>query len=69
MPRVALGTGDAAVLALTAVREEPPAGDPKQQQLQMQLEFAQEAASAEARSYAAAARADAQVTLNLRAVD
>ena len=66
---LALGTGDAAVLALTAVREEPPAGDPKQQQLQMQLEFAQEAASAEARSYAAAARADAQVTLNLRAVD
>jgi peptidyl-prolyl cis-trans isomerase D len=66
---VALGTGDSAVLALTAVREEPPAGDPNQQQRQMQMEFAQEAASAEARSYAAAARADAQVTVNLRAVD
>ncbi len=65
---VALGTGDAAVLALSAVREDPT-GDPKQQQVQMQLEFAQEAASTEARSYAAAARADAKVTLNLRAVD
>jgi len=66
---VALGTGDAAVLALSAVREEPPAGDPNQQRIQMQLEFAHETASAEARGYAAAARADAQVTLNLRAVD
>ena len=66
---VPLGTGDAAVLALSAVREEPPTGDPKQQQVQLQLEFAQDAASTEARSYAAAARADATVTLNLRAID
>jgi len=65
---VALGTGDAAVLALSAVREDPT-GDPKQQQAQLQREFAQEAASTEARSYAAAARADATVSVNLRAIE
>jgi len=65
---VALGTGDAAVLALSAVREEPSA-DPQQEQAQLRREFAQQAASAEAQGYAAAARADAKVLLNPQAIE
>ncbi|MGO9514317.1 MAG: SurA N-terminal domain-containing protein [Steroidobacteraceae bacterium] len=65
---VALGAGDAAVLALSAVREEPSA-DPQKEQAQLRLEFAQQAASAEAQSYAAAARADAKVLLNPQAIE
>ena len=65
---VALGNGDAAVLALSAVRENPN-GDPQQQDAQLRREFARSAAAAEAQSYAAAARADAKVLLNLQAID
>jgi peptidyl-prolyl cis-trans isomerase D len=63
-----LGSGDAAVLALSAVREDP-SGDAKQQEMQLRREFAQSAASVEAQGYAAAARADAKVLLNLQALD
>jgi hypothetical protein len=65
---IALGAGDAAVLALSAVREDPSA-DAKLEETQLTRELAQQAASAEAQGYAAAARADAKVTLNLQAVD
>ena len=65
---VALGSGDAAVLALSAVREDP-SGDPQQQDAQLRREFARSAAAAEAQSYAAAARADAKVLLNPQAID
>ena len=59
---VPLANGDAAVVALSAVREDP-SGDAKAQEAQLRREFARQAASAEAQSYAAAARADAKVTL------
>ena len=65
---VLLGSGDAAVLALSAVREDP-SGDPKLQEMQIKRELVQQAASAEAQGYAAGARADAKVTLNLQAID
>jgi peptidyl-prolyl cis-trans isomerase D len=65
---VALGNGDAAILALSAVRENP-SGDPQQQDVQLRREFARSAAAAEAQSYAAAARADAKVLLNPQAID
>jgi peptidyl-prolyl cis-trans isomerase D len=65
---VALGSGDAAVLALSAVREDS-SGDPQQQDAQLRLELARSAAAAEAQSYAAAARADSKVLLNPQAID
>ncbi len=63
----ALLNGDAAVLALSAVREEPD--DPKQPQEALRREYAAQIASGEAQSYAAAARADAKVTLNPQAIE
>lgn len=63
-----LGDGDAAVLALTAVREDPN-GDPHEQESQLRRQFAQQTASAESQSYAEAARADAKVTVNPQALD
>jgi hypothetical protein len=63
-----LGDGDAAVMAVTAVREDPN-GDPREQEVQLRRQFAQAAASGEAQSYAAAARADAKVILNAQALD
>ncbi len=61
-----LAGGDAAVLALSAVREDPEAkskdGDTRRQ-------YAAQMASSEAQSYAAGARADAKVTLNPKAMD
>jgi peptidyl-prolyl cis-trans isomerase D len=63
-----LEDGDAAVVAVTAVREDPE-GDAKQQDAQLRRQYAQQAASAEAQSYALAARADAKVTLNAQALD
>ena len=63
-----LENGDAAVLAITAVREDPN-GDPREQETQLKRQFAQQAASGEAQSYAAAARADAKVKLNPQALD
>jgi len=63
-----LAGGDAAVLAVTAVRDDPSV-DPKQGDGQLKLQFAQQWASGEAQSYAAAARADAKVTVNPQALD
>ena len=63
-----LGDGDAAVLAVTGVREDPTL-EPKERDAQLRQQFAQQAASGEAQSYAAAARADAKVTLNAQALD
>jgi peptidyl-prolyl cis-trans isomerase D len=63
-----LADGDAAVLAVTAVRDDPSV-DPKQGEGQLKLQFAQQWASGEAQSYAAAARADAKVTVNPQALD
>jgi len=62
-----LENGDAAVLAVLAVREDP--NDDPQAQAQLRQQFAQAAASGEAQSYSAAARADAKVTLNAQALD
>jgi peptidyl-prolyl cis-trans isomerase D len=63
-----LTNGDAAVIALSAVREEP--ADPKQPDNKaMRQQFAAQIASAEAQSYAAGVRADAKVILNPQAID
>jgi peptidyl-prolyl cis-trans isomerase D len=62
-----LGNGDAALIALSAVREEP--GDPKLQDLGLRRQFAAQIASTEAQSYAAGARAAAKVVLNPQAID
>ncbi len=64
---LAIGDGDAAVIAVTAVREDP--NSPKELESQLRRQFAQAAASGEAQSYAAAARADAKVTINPQALD
>ncbi|MEO7207948.1 MAG: SurA N-terminal domain-containing protein [Steroidobacteraceae bacterium] len=64
---LSLGDGDAAVLALSAVREDPNAATIKDTDLRRQ--YAAEIASGEAQSYAAAARADAKITLNPKAID
>jgi peptidyl-prolyl cis-trans isomerase D len=64
----ALADGDAAVLAVTALRDDPSL-DPQQGEGQLRLQFAQQSASGEAQSYAAAARADAKVTVNPQALD
>ncbi len=63
-----LTEGDAAVLALTAVREDPAAGS-KELEAQLRRQFAQQSASSEAQGYALAARADAKVTVNPQALD
>ena len=62
-----LSNGDAAVIALSAVREEP--GDAAHPDLDMRREYAAQIASSEAQSYAAGARADAKVILNPQAVE
>src|ERR1700722_15153644 len=64
-----LPDGDAAVIALSAVREEPAGGDSKIQEEMFKRQLAQQAAAAEAREYAVAARADAKVSENLQALD
>jgi peptidyl-prolyl cis-trans isomerase D len=64
---VPLGDG-AAVLAITAVREDPNA-DPRELEAQLRRQYAQQLASGEAQSYAAAARADAKVTINTQALE
>ena len=61
-------SGDAAVLAISAVREDPSA-DAKEPETELKREFAGTAAAAEAQGYTAAARADAQVTVNIKALD
>ncbi len=62
-----LANGDAAVIALSAVREAP--GDTKVEDLGLRQQFAAQVASTEAQGYAAAARADAKVTLNPQAIE
>jgi len=62
-----LANGDAAVIALSAVREAP--GDPKLEEMGMRQQLAGQIASTEAQSYAAGARADAKVTLNPQAIE
>jgi peptidyl-prolyl cis-trans isomerase D len=64
---LSLANGDAAVLAFSAVREDPNAAIVKDVDIRRQ--FASQIASSEAQSYAAAARADAKVTLNPKAID
>jgi len=65
---VALGNGDTAVLALTAVREDPSQSSPLQD-AQLKRELAQEVALNEAQAYATAARADAKVQTNPQVLD
>jgi peptidyl-prolyl cis-trans isomerase D len=62
-----LANGDAAVIALSAVRDAP--GDPKLEEMGMRQQFAAQIASTEAQSYAAGARAAAKVTLNPQAIE
>jgi peptidyl-prolyl cis-trans isomerase D len=64
---VRLANGDAAVIALTAVRQEPE--DPKQPDFGLRQQIAAQIASTEAQSYAAGARANAKVILNPQAID
>ena len=65
---VPLADGNAAVLSLSGVREDP-AGDAQQQAVALKRQYAQAQASSEAQGYAAAARADAKVSLNLPAIE
>jgi peptidyl-prolyl cis-trans isomerase D len=62
-----LANGDAAVIALSAVREAP--SDPKAEDQGLRQQFAAQIASTEAQGYAAAARADAKVILNPQAIE
>ena len=64
---MALADGDAAVLAFSAVREDPNAAGIKE--ADMRGQYAAQIASGEAQAYAAGARADAKVTLNPKAID
>ena len=64
---VSLGNGDDAVLALSAVREDPKSATI--QDADMRRQYAAQVASFEAQGYAAGARADAKVTLNLKAIE
>jgi peptidyl-prolyl cis-trans isomerase D len=64
---LSLGDGDAAVLALSAVREDPNAVAIRDADIRLQ--YAAQMASGEAQSYAAGARADAKITLNPKAID
>jgi len=64
---LSLANGDAGVLAFSALREDPNAAIEKDTDIRRQ--FAAQIASSEAQSYAVAARADAKVTLNPKAMD
>jgi peptidyl-prolyl cis-trans isomerase D len=66
--RLALANGDADVLSVTAVREDPKART-QEPDAQLRQQVAQQSAAGEARSYAAAARADAKVIVNPQALD
>lgn len=59
--------GDSGVFAFTAVREDPKSATI--QDADMRRQYAAQVASFEAQSYAAGARADAKVTLNLKAIE
>jgi peptidyl-prolyl cis-trans isomerase D len=62
-----LANGDAAVIALSGVRD--AAADPKQPEAPLRQQFASQIAADETQSYAAAVRADAKVILNPQAID
>jgi peptidyl-prolyl cis-trans isomerase D len=64
---VGTAQGDAAVFALTAVREDPSDANLKEADLRRQ--YAARVASDEAQAYIAAVRAQAKVTLNPQAID
>jgi peptidyl-prolyl cis-trans isomerase D len=64
---VEMAQGDVAVLALTAVRENPSDANLKEADLRQQ--YAARMASDEAQAYTAAVRAGAKVTLNPQAID
>ncbi len=64
---VPLGNGDAAVFALSAVRADPSVSP--EEQAMARREFARLYASAESESYALAARADAKVVVNPKAIE
>jgi peptidyl-prolyl cis-trans isomerase D len=64
---LSLANGDAAVMAFSAVREDPNAAAVKDADIRRQ--YAAQVASSEAQSYAIAARADAKVLLNPKAMD
>ena len=64
---VRLDNGDAAIFALSAVREDPDQATVNE--AGMRRQYAAGIASGEAQSYAAAARADAKVTLNPQAIE
>ena len=64
---VRLPNGDAAIFAFSAVREDPTNATLREEDMRRQ--YAARIASGEAQSYAAAARADASVTLNPKAID
>jgi peptidyl-prolyl cis-trans isomerase D len=64
-----LANGDAAVVALNAVRDAPDDPNAKLEEMAMRQQFAAQIASTEAQSYAAGARADAKVTLNPQAIE
>jgi peptidyl-prolyl cis-trans isomerase D len=62
-----LANGDAAVIALSGVREQP--ADAAHGDADLRRQFAAQIASGEAQSYAAGARAEAKVILNPQAID
>jgi peptidyl-prolyl cis-trans isomerase D len=64
---LSLGDGDAGVLSVSAVREDPNAATSRDGDMRRQ--YAAQIASGEAQSYAAAARADAKITLNPKAIE
>jgi peptidyl-prolyl cis-trans isomerase D len=64
---VGLAGGDAAVFAVSAVREDP--SDTKMQDEMFKRQVAQQSATSEAQDYAAAARAAAKVSMNPQALD
>jgi hypothetical protein len=64
---VILANGDAAVYALSKVREDP--SDEGMKDADLRRQYAARIASGEAQSYAAGARAAASVTLNPQSVE
>jgi peptidyl-prolyl cis-trans isomerase D len=64
---VVMSNGDSAIYDFSAVREDPADNGLKEADLRRQV--AQRLASGEAQNYAAAAKADASVALNLKAID
>ncbi len=66
--KIALPNGDAVLLAVLGVRQDPSA-DEATETVALRRQFARRQAALEAQSYAVAARDDAKVTLNPQAID